>query len=574
MPDPSRLQFLTLDTFPGIVEGEDFAGVVLAPLGSATRENTWGCIPGIGGRGLYPGPGRTISSGGTPSQQGDFTLGAFATLGETDPLYDTYLWCSGATTVPWSNTVLYGLQYGLGSSSSIANILRHKILGSTVVPDLSIGVGAFNPANYRQGFSSAFTRLLNGASLDPSLIVSSFRFSPSGAGNATPYPNLGAPSAFTNGGRGQVVTHAGRVLLFRSGATSTGLLVGDDMTFTDPLSTLAFTSPDTSWVPENPAGIGAVGSLNASTLLIVKFNGGGALIQGTIKAPQVATLPGLQPTGPMVHQVANTPIGVIYGSRDSGIWVWEGGSTSRLLSPQLTPNFWRANADESTTTDYHGLGGLDFTPSLAAAAFDTLPSYNALSIKPWRGRFIMVSGGWMYDMGNQSWWRLANPLDCEYLHYATVHSELGEQLVAFKTAVLASTGGTIGEAYAFGGGHMATSWSWQSQPIPVSPDRETIVREVLILAQASNANGGILYVDLVRADGVVIPSPAMTVTSSARPELLRLPVSVVSQTVQVRIRAHNHLEDDDQTAYGAPAVLQMQLGYQGGHPVRTADNNR
>jgi len=265
------------------------------------------------------------------------------------------------------------------------------------------------------------------------------------------------------------------------------------------------------FVEENTSGIGTMASLSADEMLVIKHVGGGMLLRGSINTPTVVKLPFMESTAGIVSSPVATPLGLVYGSRN-GVFVWDGGETSKHLSPQLDGYFWR-----HSTAKYQG----------HQARFGYW--------HPW----VMAPNGFMFDSRHNSWWRLDDPTThAAYNVYAT---SANGRLFAFPWRVA----GAENIVWNTADPDTATSaWSWKSQPLIETRDKAFKARDLTILATSTDVDSTIT-VTIVGFDerGASVATPAQQFTLANnfdRPQMLMadLPGQVASMSyMQVRIQA-------------------------------------
>jgi hypothetical protein len=286
----------------------------------------------------------------------------------------------------------------------------------------------------------------------------------------------------------------------------------------DRLSATGLLRPDLfggagEFVEENTSGIGTMASLSADELLVVKHSGGGYLLRGSVASPTVTKLPFIESTGGVASTAASTPLGLVYGSRH-GVFVWEGGETSRHLSPQLDGFFW--NHAPATYDGHRGRFG-------------------------WWHPWVMAPGGFMFDSRHQSWWRLDDPAGHEAYNVFQV-SGTG-RLYAFPWRVTGNSPGDVVWSTA-DPEVLANTWSWKSQPLLESRDRAFKVRDVEVVATAADA-GSKFTVTLTgyTDEGAPVAFSPFDVTLSAntdRPQIVKMDVpnqSTALTYIQVKIVA-------------------------------------
>jgi hypothetical protein len=245
-----------------------------------------------------------------------------------------------------------------------------------------------------------------------------------------------------------------------------------------------------SFSPEITVGYGAAGSLNASDLLLIKHWGGAVLVQADITFPLVRRLPGVIGTNGTECQGASTPAGFVYGRNRDGVYAWAGGDGSRLLSPQLPPDFW-IHPDTANIIDFKG----------GFAGY---------------GRWVLAPNGWLYDIDLESWWRLDDP--STFAPYIWQVNPVNGYIYGAVPLVSddGTSLGTFLKGYTPAQG--ATTYTWQSQPLFVDdPNRIVRIRELVVIAQGT----GTVQVDLENFDGSV-QSETFTLSGSASiPQVMR-----------------------------------------------------
>ena len=198
------------------------------------------------------------------------------------------------------------------------------------------------------------------------------------------------------------IVHQGRIVYTTLGSSLTTVVnrVGSGV-ITAGSETIAY-SKDNDWfstsnfssalyVPEQPFGVGAMASMNASELVVVKRKGGGFAVRGDLDSPTVVRIPGMTSTGTAINVPVATPMGLVYGA-NSGVWVWSGGDTSELISPQLDGWFWNPR----TSLTYGG---------------DTAAPYGSFG---YEYPFVFAPNNWLFDERTKAWWRFGKPTVRKY----------------------------------------------------------------------------------------------------------------------------------------------------------------
>lgn len=298
------------------------------------------------------------------------------------------------------------------------------------------------------------------------------------------------PGAFT----GQLVCYDGRILGLIAPNTYTWPDRGDSPLFisneaieySDPPGSNDYfpTTDDFALlVPENPFGYGAVGSISAGELFLVKKRGGGVLVLGDIDAPSSVTyLPGVQPTGNFYGRGDSTQLGFVYCSQGFGAWVWNGANVSQKISTQLQDDFFDV-LDEAGLSNSENYG---------------------FFVKRW-GDFILFSNGYVYSILTSSWWMLTQPGAGEhpYYHYTDAKDNHQIYVMPLKVDVTNET-----FLYTFDTRIGAPHYEWTStdlyRHVTNIQDRVIDIREVIIKASvAVPASGNTITCNLIQNDTIV-----------------------------------------------------------------------
>lgn len=274
---------------------------------------------------------------------------------------------------------------------------------------------------------------------------------------------------------------------------------------------------------------GCAGSISVGELLIIPFEHGDArVIQGDLDNPTVTLLRGVQPTGRLYCAGVPTKAGLLYPSKNNGVWSWDGSNSSRKVSKQLRDNFF-----ERTT----------FTRGLSL-----LPSR-------W-GQYAMFPHNWLFDTDTESWWRLEDTAVKDLQCWSSVVPE------TLFGAVDSITSGATATLCEFTVGVPALSYSWQSQPIQVAPYGETVrVTDIEIKAVPSVADTNqTITVTLTNRDNTTVSEPITINSKTTIPVRERVPTAMRGDDIIVRIEA-------DGGANPAPVVHSISLVWDTGTPT-------
>lgn len=368
-------------------------------------------------------------------------------------------------------------------------------------------------------------------------------------------PNLDtirSPSPETQDNKGEMVWfmgHQGRSVfgMRRTGSDSDQFLepfgtdgampIGEAMSWSDVnFSFLKFESniflDKTAWVEETPSGYGAMASVNAGELFLVKHKGGGAVIRGSLDNPTVVKLANIEPTRGVMAIPATSPYGVFYGSR-SGIWAWTGGDSSECISPMLDGFFW-----EEDTFTREGRVGL-------------------------KGRFVFsypyvfVSNDWVYDVRTKGWFKLVDRTtggageDCHpFMFYDTswdgrVYASPGAVDLTHDVAASILDPEVV-----------ATKYQWKSQPFAATMNKDIEFRTVVVVAQGFGAVE-------VTMEGLTGETQTERFEfQSTQPIRLETPTTCRATDPTVTLYSEGFVvEGEVVTSHPAPVIHSVHLGY-------------
>lgn len=275
--------------------------------------------------------------------------------------------------------------------------------------------------------------------------------------------------------------------------------------------------------------MGSAGSISIGELLIIPFEHGDArVIQGDLNNPTVTLIKGVQPTGRLYCAGIATKAGLLYPSKNNGIWSWDGSNSSHKISSQLSDRFY-----ERTT----------FTRGLSL-----LPSR-------W-GQYAMYPHNWLFDTETESWWRLEDTATKDLQCWSSVVPE------TLFGAVDSITSGSTASLCEFTVGVPALSYSWQSQPIQVGSYGETVrVTDIEIKAVPSVADTNqTITVTLTNRDNTTQPETITINSKTTIPVRERVPTVMRGDDIIVRIEA-------DGGANPAPVIHSIGLVWDNGTPT-------
>lgn len=337
-----------------------------------------------------------------------------------------------------------------------------------------------------------------------------------------------------------MIVYQGRSLIcnhfnFENGASTVHFRSNENIYYTKSnLLTLQDTVAST-FTPEDPGEIMAMCVSSANELFVLKHRQGAYVIRGDINFPTVLRIPGIMGTGRMPCIPLACPIGVVYPSKNNGVYVWPGGEESINISEQMEPDRFRYDligGDNNGDWAYSDNGGRPIF-------------YQDL---------IFVAPFWCYDYKTQAWWRLEDPEDTEaplgYLWFQTSLS---------RTSVIASRAEFFaGEAFAFAYDFSRAKYSyqWRSQPIAETMNADVEVREVVL--RATGDVGSTVTLNLY-AFGET-ETHVFTLDGSDYPRELRKLSALAGGDIQVEIIADGGV-DSLGAQQPAPIVYEWRLGW-------------
>lgn len=278
---------------------------------------------------------------------------------------------------------------------------------------------------------------------------------------------------------------------------------------------------------------GVIASISADELLLIKHRDGGLLVRGDLDDPTIVDLPFMHSTLGARSVPAWTPKGLVYGGRN-GVYMWMGGETTEYISPQLEGWFWNPDPNNIERYGTHGRFA-------------------------WWDPFVVAPNNYIYDSRSGAWWRLDDVVQtdgADAIQSADI-SPVGDRLYAFPFAF---TSNQLVAWRTADKSVLADTYSWQSQPLPLTADRLVTIRELRLLATHKGTSAGTITVTISgytdEGEAVTPVSTAITLDANRdRPQLkvVKLAVKPIAH-VQVRIEANS-----GNTAQAAPKVHSLSL---------------
>lgn len=291
---------------------------------------------------------------------------------------------------------------------------------------------------------------------------------------------------------------------------------------------------DAIFVNENPSNIGAMVSMNANELIVIKNIGGGYIARGDVAtSPTIVRLPGI-PSADVNHIPVAIPGAVVYGNQQ-GVWELR-GTNAACISDQLDGRFW-------IPTGVANPGGQG-----SAGKYQYLGSVGSFAyLHP----YIFVPNGFFYDIRTKSWWRL-NATN----NYAWAASTSEGYMLCVPSSF--TSGQSIADWWDIHNG--VASYSWQSHPLPITQTRTMELQKVTLLAQPSNTTVGgtvSLIFESYTSNGQVQMQPVnFTIPASQ---------TVIAQTYKVGIQGYDMtvriIANSADGTSPAPRIYRVNLGF-------------
>lgn len=554
----NELQYILIDDFsPGIYDDSyNTNGARPAPKGAATLTNTYGCLADNTG-GLVPAPistnnlfadsstfdGQPFDAAHYPDLQiriiaakvyGPVFLTTFAT---DDMLVLLHAYWYNSTGVggfaasrykvaPQIWSTAGGLTYSPTALASTGNSRASAAYGPG-----TIDFSRANTTTPSQVGHPIVAMLAPDISATLHTVNGLFEIYPA---NATPTVhsidsrngNLPGDFLFAHQDRLVFISGQNNTTAFGGFATSGEAIIFTNVNDYTNISTIA------TFVSENATGAGSWFTQNASQAVVIKRNYGGYIISGPMEQPTITRMPGIPGADPPNLPARLNDGTIMYGNR-RGVWLWSGGDTAQLASSQLNPGFWiPSNYDAKN---------LNIEPGVAGQFAYCYPH-------------VWCPNNFLYDTRYGSWWKLNNSAT-NYVYWDV--SSSGNVI-----GVVNTWGSTTTLADVFDYTTEATSYSWQSQPLQETLNRNLTFRELNITTQAL-ASGSTLTITFVDKSGNTISTtPVQTLTNTAYPITLSIPIDVEANDVQLRVVSSGS------GGSGAPRIYRIAIGYKEAQTAR------
>lgn len=532
---PAPLTPIVFNDFrPGIA---DLPGMSYPPE-QAQRTNTYRCLANKSGA-LVPGPRRnTTALAGThfeaanPSVSGYYVIIGLYAAGPVQTVGGI------ASTSGFTHELWVAVEYLDGGNRKL-KLERRRMFESPITSDLirDISRADASTSTLCWGMTFGTSRSNKAAPTVPGIPIVAAGWG-SIANTADSFvivfpndttPTLDAEFDVQTGQQVLICTHQGRVVIRRQSAYRHGVAAGWNPT--EDLQWTAVNNPGslgslTNFVPENPDGYSLMIPMSANELFALKSSFG-VVMQGDLDNPIIINLP-MVPGTYIGQSGVVTPIGVLYGNPQSGVWSWSHGDSAKLLSLQLLPTFWQLPE------------GIYIAQQYQWACISNL---------------AFLSNNWILDTDTAGWWRLEDDTilatrfltrdwTSQYLYGSLTHYTNTSDAVAYQWDM------TLG----------APTFSFQSHPLWQSIDRDIAIKEVELIAQGQGSITLTLTVldNTVRSDKILLENTGF-------PERFRRNFKVQGRYMKLRIEA-----DSGSTSVNAPTVFEVILHPETGPRVPTS----
>lgn len=312
----------------------------------------------------------------------------------------------------------------------------------------------------------------------------------------------------------------------------------------------------------NPSSIGTWGSLTSGDLLVVTMESGAFIVNGDFFQPTVTMMPGVQPTHGEIGVPAITPLGLVYASGDSGVWVWDGGAVAQKISTALTDNFFKATVGPSTPPN----------PQYAQGAF-----FNCLS----DGDYLYCSNNWLYSQSLGSWWQILSTANNPYMWYVSVPDNvspnIGTGVGAKRTHYVFAAPATFKDTAVNVGAFFdknvpAKLWQWESNPFLLDDGYIWDLKEFWIQLSGPHDAYFQIYINDASNGNNLFTSPEIFPDpgTPSGPKWYRFPTPATAQSISILVQANAQ-------SSLTPLIPMMMYGfdiiYNARYPVRVAGSS-
>lgn len=338
---------------------------------------------------------------------------------------------------------------------------------------------------------------------------------------------LGVANISTTIALDRLVQHQGRLIGFENVPIAHGpgsaLWISDEQVWWTNVNRTTLSNTIASMLSQGAmTGYGAVATVSAQELIAIKQRGGAISIHGDIDDPTIIALPGVVATAGAKVIPVYSPLGLIYGVKHGGVYAWQGGDSSQLLSRDLEDDFWRIS--DTDILSYDG------------------------QFECW-SEWVVCPNNWLLDTTTGAWWLLDDPGDVPILGWQ-VDPDEGRYLYGHPVTFGDAGGGATPVAYGWDRFNPAYSYRWKSQALEFSLDRVVNIEEIII---SVIGNGDTVTVTLSNEVGDVADE-VFTIVSSNMPKRYKQRTRLTGSGIKVQI-------DADGGADAAPIVFEVVLGW-------------
>ena len=318
------------------------------------------------------------------------------------------------------------------------------------------------------------------------------------------------------------------------GGDGTVFATNEDFWYTDPpgnyimLGTTGLTSVP-YFDPENASGWGAWGSVNAGELVLIRKGGGAIVLDGDVAVPNVTKLPGVQGTGRMMQEAAQTANGLIYLCESDGAWTWNGSNGSSKISSNIPDDALQRNS----FNNYY-LAGV---------------SSNHVAWNEW----VMFAHNWVWD--GQAWWQIEST--------SAIDNEVWCKSASTSRFVYAAPGEITADGVNFPTIFVnaydrltpQSAWVWESNPIPGAVGVMATVESIEIVASNPSNNSVTFTIYCLTANGNQSNPVTFTIPAKGIGVRLSQRVSYTNYNIQVHVAANNSGRG------AAPVLHELSVGF-------------
>jgi len=340
-----------------------------------------------------------------------------------------------------------------------------------------------------------------------------------------------------------LVAHQGRMVAITRTQKQTGELTGgseewgiitESVTYSpvqDFYGELGFGCFETAqFGEEKPFRSGVVASITADEIIFIKDREGAVLVRGDLDNPTVVQLPYVESTHGAYNIPAKTNFGLVYGTVN-GVYVWEGGESSRHLSAQLDGWFW----NHDVSLNYLGNRGRF----------------------AWWNPWVVAPNNFVFDSRTESWWRIDTPANTNVSCNVADVVNTGNRLYLFPHKI---NGSAKPMWYTATPDNLADTYTWQSQPLMETRARVVTVQEVHIVVTPASTAAGSVAVTLTGydKDGTAVTPVTVTFTLAANtnPQMLHKDVAANFQATHMQVKIVVNAND---TNAPAPKIHSVKL---------------